>query len=596
VVLLVPLALLWLILINELRVEWSTNPQYAYGWVVPLLCVGLLFRRIAAEKSTQRTTKADSGKLTAEGMTTKSESREPRAEIASNFSSQFSAVCFGGYVFQLSAFCFLLFLVLPLRLILEANPAWPIVNWLLALDVVAVTLLLVYWPRGRHWTLQLAFPVCFILVAVPWLKSIEIPLIQGLTRANVAATIEVLGFLGIPSAQHGNVIEVSAGMVGIDEACSGIRSFQSSIMISLFLGEFFRLALGRRLLLFGLGFVLSFLFNLCRTTLLTHIAARQGVDAISRYHDPAGLTILLACTAALWAVAAVLKSRKRTADSRKQTSEIAQTKAEKPTAETLKSDLRPPTSGRHFRFPLSAFRFSGAFLVWLLVVEGTVEAWYRSHESRSAGTPEWTLKWPPTEPGFRETEVPKVSREMLGYDEGHTGSWRSADNLDWALYYFRWYPGKMALVGARSHSPEICLAAAGKTVKPIEDDHVPMTVHSLVFPFRRYEFEEAGRTVQVFRCLWEEQAAGKYFTYDPKASLLSDHLRAVWQGQRNLGQRSIEILVAGLDDPALAQEEVRKELEKMIEVGPQTLKADSGQQKAEIGTTNSQLPTADTRN
>ncbi len=28
----------WLLLVNELRTEWSLNQQYSYGWVVPILC------------------------------------------------------------------------------------------------------------------------------------------------------------------------------------------------------------------------------------------------------------------------------------------------------------------------------------------------------------------------------------------------------------------------------------------------------------------------------------------------------------------------------------------------------------------------------
>ena len=42
---LLPLGYLWFCLINNLRLQWSTDPQYAYGWVVPLLCLGLLLRR-----------------------------------------------------------------------------------------------------------------------------------------------------------------------------------------------------------------------------------------------------------------------------------------------------------------------------------------------------------------------------------------------------------------------------------------------------------------------------------------------------------------------------------------------------------------------
>ena len=36
---------------------------------------------------------------------------------------------------------------------------------------------------------------------------------QTLTRLNVSATVEVLGWFGIPALQHGNVIEVATGDV-----------------------------------------------------------------------------------------------------------------------------------------------------------------------------------------------------------------------------------------------------------------------------------------------------------------------------------------------------------------------------------------------
>src|SRR5580658_5268734 len=44
-VVLLPLGYLWFRLIRNLAVEWTTNPQYSYGWVVPFLCLGLLLRR-----------------------------------------------------------------------------------------------------------------------------------------------------------------------------------------------------------------------------------------------------------------------------------------------------------------------------------------------------------------------------------------------------------------------------------------------------------------------------------------------------------------------------------------------------------------------
>ena len=45
------LGYLWFRLINNLRLEWTTNPQYGYGLLVPFLCIGLLVRRWHAARS-----------------------------------------------------------------------------------------------------------------------------------------------------------------------------------------------------------------------------------------------------------------------------------------------------------------------------------------------------------------------------------------------------------------------------------------------------------------------------------------------------------------------------------------------------------------
>src|ERR1017187_4127022 len=37
---------LWFILINRLRLAWTNDPQYSYGWAVPFLCAYLAWQRI----------------------------------------------------------------------------------------------------------------------------------------------------------------------------------------------------------------------------------------------------------------------------------------------------------------------------------------------------------------------------------------------------------------------------------------------------------------------------------------------------------------------------------------------------------------------
>ena len=107
--LLAALAWLWWRLVDQLRLEWSLNPQYAYGWAVPFLCAYLFWQRLGNAKG------------------------EGRSAEGGGRTSAFS--------FQL-IFWGIALLYFPIRLIQEANPEWRMVSWILALQVIALTLLL----------------------------------------------------------------------------------------------------------------------------------------------------------------------------------------------------------------------------------------------------------------------------------------------------------------------------------------------------------------------------------------------------------------------------------------------------------------------
>src|ERR1039457_3872197 len=203
---------LWADLVRQLSYTWETSEQYAYGWFVPFFAAALLWRRWLDRPAPQ----------------------------LSPFNFPWPVKCPPTSLGLLSAFCFLLcLLLLPLRVIYEINPDWPLCSWLMTLTVVGISLYAVFLAGGWKWVRHFAFPVCFILVAVQWPYRIDHGLTQGLMRVVAGLTVELLGWLNIPAFQHGNLIEVSTGVVGIDEACSGIRSFQSTLMAALFLGELY---------------------------------------------------------------------------------------------------------------------------------------------------------------------------------------------------------------------------------------------------------------------------------------------------------------------------------------------------------------------
>jgi len=182
---------LWYLLLAHLAQFWTVAPEYSFGWLVPLLG-GYLF--VLDWKSRPDPEKP--------------KSRLPRW-----------------------IFCFAAFALLPTWLIAQANPDWRLIGWLLAFETVSISLCGIYVIGGSSWVKHFAFAICIILAAVPWPGILQSALIQGLTKLSTTLTVAVLNLLQIHAVQHGNIIELSTGSVGIDEACSGIQSLQAAVML-----------------------------------------------------------------------------------------------------------------------------------------------------------------------------------------------------------------------------------------------------------------------------------------------------------------------------------------------------------------------------
>ena len=550
-----PLAFLWWRLIDHLHVEWSVNPQYAYGWAVPFLCLYLLWERLRRDHKTTR----------------------PRDHETTRPAVLWSS----GPVVSLSL---LALLYAPIRLVQEANPEWRLISWALALVVVGLTLLTLRTTLGAPRAAQLAFPLCFFLVAVPWPTPVEQRLVQGLTQANAALTVECMGWFGVPAIQHGNVIEIGSGVLGIDEACSGIRSFQASLMISLFFGELYRLSILRRIGLCVLGFGLSFLFNAIRTSVLVAVASAKGIDAVSEWHDPAGLLILLACFVSLWGISAVMARARehgpRTTDygpqdhkttgppdnettdetTGQQDNETTRLQDNKTTNETTGQQDYKTTSGPVVRSPVVT-KLAFALIAWIVLVEIGVEAWYRRSESHLPASAAWSVNVPRDASAFRELPIAEKARQILRYDEGLNVSWQDEAGLRWQMIFLRWLPGRTAVHLARNHTPEICLTAAGGKLEA-SSDLKPFPTHGLELPFRTYTFREQGRPVYVFYSLWDDRATVQQF--ETMSLTYANRLGPVLAGQRNRGQRSLELVLWGMADATEAEAALRRQLEKLV--------------------------------
>jgi exosortase/archaeosortase family protein len=557
---LLPLAGYWLVLIYYLGAQWSVFEQYTYGWAVPFLCLYLLWRKAAGRRQ-----EAEPGN--AERLGTEMLKGGP-GRRAGDFSIS---------AFQRFSLFLLALLYAVARFLHEANPVWRLTSLLWTLAVIGLTLLTIHlvWGRraggrGDGFSISVfqsfsfsdcAFPICFFLVAVPWPTGLETFLVQSLTRLNVATTIELLDLLGIPAIQHGNVIEVGKGVVGIDEACSGIRSLQATLMISLFLGELYRLTISRRVWLAVSGFALAFAFNVGRTLLLTTVASVKGVGAVPSWHDPAGVTILVGCFLCLWLIAWLLRGQR--SELRAQRSEVGGPSTLNPQPSTAPTP-RPSTSSAFSLQPLAL-----ALLAWFVLVEGGTQLWYRLHERSAAASADWSVPRPDNMSTAKVVAIPPGIRGQFRSDEDIELLWRDANGADWQLYYFRWLPAhslarRVAIHLAKTHGPERCLPAAGMLLKS-DLGISQIQIGGLELAVHQYIFAAEGKLLNVFYGIYEDQAGSTALVN--RRLTPGSRIEAALAGSRNYGQRFLEVAVIGYDNPADAKAALVRELEKVIKVG-----------------------------
>ncbi len=157
-------------------------------------------------------------------------------------------------------------------------------NWI-SLTAILLWLLVAPLPHGTYARLTLA--------------------LQGWVTDGV---LHALHLLGVPARQRGNVIELALTTVGVEEACSGIRSLLSCIYAGFFFAAWQVRRARRRAFLIILAPLLAIGMNFIRSLSLT-LMANAGIDIAGFWHDVTGFAIL-GLTAAILAGLALWLSPK----------------------------------------------------------------------------------------------------------------------------------------------------------------------------------------------------------------------------------------------------------------------------------------------
>lgn len=137
------------------------------------------------------------------------------------------------------------------------------------------------------------FPAMIWLISAPLLDFVERQVSLYLLNRVTDVVFFVFELLNYPLERNGNVLVLPKGQVGVEEACSGIRSLTACLFAGSFMAAMYASRLWKKLALILSSMVLAFVMNLFRSLFLTAWAYAHGSEAIEgNFHDVTGYAVL----------------------------------------------------------------------------------------------------------------------------------------------------------------------------------------------------------------------------------------------------------------------------------------------------------------
>ncbi|MBC2606278.1 exosortase/archaeosortase family protein [Pelagicoccus albus] len=496
--LLLSLALAWGQFLWFLHYSWSSASSYNYGWLVPPLTALLLWPRLQ------------------EGTRRNASSNAPGSLI--------SAIIFAGLLVFVMA-----------RLLIEVNPFWRLPLWLGATTLIASSWATIYRLFGAKTAASSLFPLLFSLTMVPWPSLVEKRVVNSLTTLVTHVSVESLQILGNPAEQMGNLIQIGSTVVGVEEACSGIKSLQALSMMALFVGAFWGLKVSGRILLVAAAVLLTILFNLARSLTLSLLVLNGGQNLFDKWHDTVGYIALGLGLGTLFLIGSKLPSSIQKPDG-------ASNEVSKP----MPLRLSPSLAGISLAIALLPFFIS--------------EFWYQDEENQSNEQVDWIVDldaYASPEITTDQQTIPPRVEEILGFDYGHHLTLQDANLKRPAELWYYGFTGesKSKSLQAYSHTPSICMSGLGAVMED-RMETLSVDLGALVIPFQHFSFRlPNGEMSQVFWCLWDDlhQGATESIEGHPRLAQFS----AFFERKRSL-KRKIALLGIPSDDPQLARQEATR--------------------------------------
>jgi len=322
---------------------------------------------------------------------------------------------------------------------------------------------------------------------------------------------------------EGKTIRVAGCVLGVEEACSGLQSLQSSLMVALAGGEVFRRGVRTRLALLAWGVGVALVGNLVRAVILGLIGARSGPERVEHWHNLLGMGILLAVVLVVWWAA-----------SRGSGPELGKTHP-----------------GKKFSTPEQGQRAGALALAGLVLSAVLVHAWYA--RPQEAGKESLLV----LASGATREEVPA---EVAGVLRPTEGTYVRGEGT--VGYHFWWGPSR-GNANQLYHRPDACMPGAGwRQAGPTQEMVLDLQGRKTVWT--AFPYERPGQEAVLLWAVWLDGEPLRLGAYDQNRQVyLQRELLAefVMRGKRIFSFEVAACLIPGRE---VSREEAERRLAEMF--------------------------------
>lgn len=500
------LLIVWGFLITQVKHHWGGESYYNFGWFVPPLAIWLLLKNLTG----------------LERVETKYQN------------------------IQFWLGIIVLIPVIPFHALSEVNPFWRLPLWIQASGITLFTFILLHRSYGWQGVVRGLFPIFFLTTMIPWPYRMELQIIQNLTQVVIGFSLHGLHFLGYPVELAGNSLVLGDIKIGVNEACSGIRSLQALFMVTLFLGSLFGQTINRRVFTLFVLPVIVIIVNTGRAIFLSLQVIENGDEAYDRWHDPIGYITFGVSMVLIYATIEMLNKGLSTAKSEQK----LDLKALSQVWANSKMSIR------------SGVLIVGLPLCFFLSVEG----WFQYKELMAPPSRDWTFQLPSeSDPDYRYLEFHRQVIALLGYSYGYRFQHRINSEFGAEVSFYGYdEDNKLASVSSYGHSPTICMGATGAELVE-EFPELFFQAGTLTVPVKHFLFKipREDYMLHIFWIVWENRNMDI-----PRESLQSldykTQLVQLIHGRRDFSRKIVHLSFFGVTDAKTAREEAEKLLNKWI--------------------------------